>query len=148
MLDMKLQKGWWAKFILQVFFPYYSLSIFSKYSLMFFPFIRKCKSLKIIFTSSAATSSMAIQSGCYSLWGIVLLEKKTTLFSWYTSDSNYWSAGWRNELDKAWEMCNSYLAAVMSSLVTDKAVNVKRTLMRNDIDLSASVISTTAFKIN
>lgn len=45
-------------------------------------------------------------------------------------------------------MCNSYLAAVMSSLVTDKAVSVKRTLMRNYIDLSASVISTTAFKIN
>lgn len=45
-------------------------------------------------------------------------------------------------------MCNSYLAAVMSSLVTDKAVSVKRTLMRNHIDLSASVISTTAFKIN
>lgn len=45
-------------------------------------------------------------------------------------------------------MCNSYLAAVMSSLETDKAVSVKRTLMRNYIDLSASVISTTAFKRN
>lgn len=42
-------------------------------------------------------------------------------------------------------MCNSYLAAVMSSLGTDKAVSVKRNLMRNDIDLSARVISTTTF---
>lgn len=50
------------------FIFYYSLSILSKYSLMLFPFRRKCKSIKITFTSSAATSSVVIQPGCLLLF--------------------------------------------------------------------------------
>lgn len=45
-------------------------------------------------------------------------------------------------------MCNSYMAATMSSPVTDTALNIKTTLMRDDIDLDARVITTTSLKKN
>lgn len=88
MLDMKWQKGWWAKFILLVYltgfvFFFYSLSIFSKYSLILFPFRRKYKSIKIIFTSSAATSSMVIQSGC-----LLLLVRNSSAWALHREKNN------------------------------------------------------------
>lgn len=43
-------------------------------------------------------------------------------------------------------MCNSYMVATMSSPVTDTALNIKTTLMRDDIDLDARVITTTSLK--
>lgn len=45
-------------------------------------------------------------------------------------------------------MCNSYMAATMSSPVTDTALNIKTTLMRDDIDLDARVITTISLKKN
>lgn len=45
-------------------------------------------------------------------------------------------------------MCNSYMVATMSSPVTDTALNIKTTLMRDDIDLDARVITTTSLKKN